>query len=84
MDPEKYHDDKGKPLDLVNDAAAPTLGYPLSFFSYDKDLEKKLNESLYQMTVTGPPSAPEAITFEYSDGEIAVRKSFPPGKDVPD
>ena len=69
---KKYHDDKGRPLDLVNDSSAPTLGYPLSFFSYDKDLEKKLNEALYVMTITGPPSAPEAITFEYSDGDIAV------------
>lgn len=77
---KKYHDDKGKPLDLVNDASAPTLGYPLSFFSYDKDLEKKLNESLYVMTVTGPSSAPEAITFEYSDGEISARKTFRPEK----
>ncbi len=77
---KKYHDDKGKPLDLVNEASAPMLGYPLSFFSYDKDLEKKLNESLYVMTVTGSSSAPEAISFEYSDGEIAVRKTFRPEK----
>jgi len=77
---KKYQDDKGKPLDLVNGASAPTLGYPLSFFSYDQDLAKKLNESLYVMTITGPPTAPEAITFEYSDGDISVRKTFRPEK----
>jgi YidC/Oxa1 family membrane protein insertase len=77
---KKYHDDKGKPLDLVNEASAPTLGYPLSFFSYDKDLEKKLNESLYVMSVTGPASAPEDITLEYSDGDISARKTFRPDK----
>jgi YidC/Oxa1 family membrane protein insertase len=77
---KKYQDDKGKPLDLVNEASAPTLGYPLSFFSYDQDLAKKLNESLYVMTVTGPAAAPEAITFEYSDGDLSVRKTFRPEK----
>ena len=77
---KKYHDAKGKPLDLVSDASAPALGYPLSFFAYDKDLEKKLNEALYVMTVTGPASAPQAITFEYSDGDISVRKTVRPEK----
>ena len=43
----KYTDDNGKPFDLVNPTVAGQLGYPLSFFAYDKDLEKKLNESLY-------------------------------------
>lgn len=73
---KKYKNDKGEPLDLVNDATAPTLGYPLSFFSYDKDLEKKLNEALYVAHGTGAQS--DAVVFEYSDGDLSARKVFRP------
>jgi YidC/Oxa1 family membrane protein insertase len=74
-----YKDDAGKPFDLVNPTVASQLGYPLSFFSYDKDLEKKLNEALYVGGAAG--STAGAITYEYSDGEITVRKTFRPDKD---
>ncbi len=70
---KKYKDDKGQPLDLVNNTTAPALGYPLSFFAYDKDLEKRLNESLY--VVQGGPQT-NSVTFEYSDGDLSVRKTF--------
>jgi len=72
---KKFKDEKGKPLDLVNSVAAPTLGFPLSFFAYDKDLEKKLNEAMYVSSSTGQ-SGTGSITFEYSDGEITARKTF--------
>jgi YidC/Oxa1 family membrane protein insertase len=75
---KKYKDDKGHPLDLVNATTAPVLGYPLSLFSYDKDLEKKLNEELYVASGTGVADAP--LTFEYSDGDLSVRKTFAPDK----
>jgi len=74
----KYPDDAGKPFELVNPVVAGQLGYPLSFFSYDKDLEKKLNEALY---VAGPKSSTGALTYEYSDGDLSVRKTFRTGKD---
>jgi YidC/Oxa1 family membrane protein insertase len=73
---KKYKNDKGKELDLVNPVTAPVLGYPLSLFSYDKDLEKKLNEAMYVPSVVGMQSAPAAITFQYSDGQTTARKSF--------
>ena len=73
---KKYKNDKGQPLDLVNEATAPTLGYPLSFFSYDKDLEKRLNEALYVVRGTGAHS--DEIIFEYSDGDLSARKVFHP------
>src|SRR5690349_3908206 len=57
----KYPDDAGKPFELVNPVVAGQLGYPLSFFSYDKDLEKKLNEALY-VAVRNPGSG--ALTYE--------------------
>jgi YidC/Oxa1 family membrane protein insertase len=76
----KYTDDNGKPFELVNSTVAGQLGNPLSFFAYDKDLEKKLNESLYVGGATnGPTSGP--LTFEFSDGDITVRKTFHPDRD---
>ena len=76
----KYTDDNGKPFDLVNPTVASQLGYPLSFFAYDNELEKKLNESLY---VGGEASGSTAgaLTYEFSDGDVSVRKTFRPDKD---
>jgi YidC/Oxa1 family membrane protein insertase len=71
---KKFKDNKGNPLDLVNPALAGALGYPLSMFSYDKELEKKINDGMYVAGATGPQSGP--VTFEYSDGELSVRKTF--------
>jgi YidC/Oxa1 family membrane protein insertase len=74
----KYPDDAGKPFELVNQVVAGQLGYPLSFFTYDKDLEKRLNEALY---VAGRDPATGALTYEYSDGDVSVRKTFRTNKD---
>jgi YidC/Oxa1 family membrane protein insertase len=70
---KKYKNDKGQPLDLVNDTTAPFLGFPLSLFAYDKDLEKKLNDALYQ---TSGGTQKDSVTFEYSDGDVSARKIF--------
>ncbi len=75
----KYPDNTGKPFDLVNHTVAPELGYPLSFFTYDKELEKKLNEALYAGGATSESTA-GALTYEYSDGDVTVRKTFRPDK----
>jgi YidC/Oxa1 family membrane protein insertase len=70
-----FKDNKGQPLDLVN-PAAKELGFPLSVFSYDKNLEKKLNEGLYVASTTGPLKGEGSATFELSDGETVARKTF--------
>src|SRR6185437_11961807 len=76
----KYTDDNGKPFDLINPTVASQLGNPLSFFAYDKDLERKLNESLYVGGATnGSTTGP--LTYEFSDGDVTVRKTFGPGTD---
>ena len=75
---KKFKDNSGHELDLVNPTVAGSLGYPLSLYSYDKDLEKKINDSLYVASATGAQSGP--VTFEYSDGELYVRKTFRPDK----
>jgi len=76
----KYTDDNGKPFDLVNPTVAGQLGNPLSFFAYDKDLEKKLNESLY-VGGSASGSTSGALSYEFSDGDTTVRKTFRPDKD---
>jgi YidC/Oxa1 family membrane protein insertase len=75
---KKFKDNNGHPLDLVNPALAASLGYPLSMFSYDKELEKKINDGMYVASATGVQSGP--VTFDYSDGELSVRKTFRPDK----
>ena len=71
---KKYTDDHDKPLELVN-GAAEKYGYPLSLWTYDEDLRNKLNSALYVATATGT-SAPAEISFEYSDGDVEVQKTF--------
>lgn len=75
---KKFKDNNGKPLDLVSPKLAETLGYPLSLFTYDKDLEKTINQGLYLASATGTQNGP--VTFEYSDGQVSVRKTFRPDK----
>ena len=73
---KKYDDDQGKPLELVNAAAAAKYGYPLSLWSYDEGLRTKLNSALYVASGTGTLTAPASITFEYSDQDVSVTKKF--------
>ena len=82
---KKWDDEKGKPLELVNLAAAEKYGYPLSLWSYDENLRNKLNSALYVLASDQPVagdkigaklSPPSQITFEYSDGDLSVQKTF--------
>ncbi len=73
---KKYDDDKGQPLDLVNNLAAEKYGYPLSLWTYDETQRNKLNSALYFASKSGSVKSPVEITFEYADGDVAVRKSF--------
>ena len=63
-------------LDLVNPVAAQKYGYPLSLWTYDETLRNRLNSALYVSSKQGSVSAPADITFEYSDQELTVRKTF--------
>jgi YidC/Oxa1 family membrane protein insertase len=71
-----YDDDRGKPLDLVNNAAAAKYGYPLSLWTYDETLRNKLNNVLYVPSSSGTLSTPGSLTFEYADQGLTVRKTF--------
>jgi YidC/Oxa1 family membrane protein insertase len=66
---KKFSDDKGQPLDLVQQSAATQYGYPLSLFIYDQNLSKTVNSALYLADRQG-----NKVTFEYADGGVNVRK----------
>ncbi|HUY81712.1 MAG TPA: membrane protein insertase YidC [Acidobacteriaceae bacterium] len=72
----KYKDNKGKPLDLVNQNAAEKYGFPLSLYTYDSGLRSRLANALYVPSATGDVNAPATLTFQYSSGGITVRKVF--------
>jgi YidC/Oxa1 family membrane protein insertase len=73
---KKYDDDAGKPLDLVNRAAAEKYGYPLSLWTYDESLRNNLNSAMYVPSASGTLTAPGQLSFEYADSDLAVRKTF--------
>ena len=73
---KKYKDDKGQPLELVNDKAAPQFGYPLSLYTQDENLRTKLNSALYLTEAGSKLTIPGKLEFDYSDGDVTVRKEF--------
>ena len=73
---KKYKDAQGRPLDLVNQRAAPDFGYPLSLYTYEPALTTELNQALYQPSATGVVAAPAGIIFKYAKGPITVTKTF--------
>jgi YidC/Oxa1 family membrane protein insertase len=81
---KKYKDEKGEPLDVVNQAACDQLGYPGGLSLADLELTKKVNDALY-VARSGEPasgqargtlSAPVELNFIYSDGKVEARKQF--------
>jgi YidC/Oxa1 family membrane protein insertase len=88
---KKFDDDKGHPLELVNTGAQVEVqqngqttlqpavtkyGYPMSLWTYDEGLRTKLNSALYVSSSSGHLQAPADLTFEYSDGDTTVRKTY--------
>lgn len=73
---KKYTDYAGKPLNLVNTAAAKKFGYPLSLYSSNADLRNQMADALYVPSATGNLSAPGQLTYEYSAGGLVVHKTF--------
>jgi YidC/Oxa1 family membrane protein insertase len=73
---KRYKDSQGHPLDLVNQKAAASYGYPLSLFTYEPGLTAELNQALYQPSATGVVAAPAGIIFKYSKGPLTVTKTF--------
>jgi YidC/Oxa1 family membrane protein insertase len=73
---KKYHDDEGKPLDIVHQGAAKLLGYPLSLYTYEPSLTQALAKALYVPSATGALGIPSSLSFKYAAGNITVEKTF--------
>ncbi len=72
---KKYKDNDGQPLNLVN-SKSTGFGLPLSLYTYDPNLRKQVNSALYVGDAAGTITAPGQLSYEYSQGNVRVRKSF--------
>ncbi len=72
---KRYQDARGRPLDLVNQPASSSQGYPFLIWTEDEALRNKLAEALFQV-VSDSAGAPATVTFDFSDGEVSARKEF--------
>ncbi len=79
---KKYHDENGKPLDVVDSAATRQLGFPLSISTADPSLDQKINHALFVASPSGTTlAAPATLVLTYSDGHLQVQKKFSFGSD---
>lgn len=70
---KKYQDHAGKPLELINQAAAGKVPPPLSLALKDEQAGNALNYGLY---VAKPTADGLGIEYEFSDGANYAKKSF--------
>ncbi|MGI8991713.1 MAG: membrane protein insertase YidC [Bryobacteraceae bacterium] len=68
-----YKDRGGKPLEIVNTAAAPKVGYPFSLEFRDKKPPIDLNQALF---VANPAADGLSVSFEYSNNGLFAKKNF--------
>jgi YidC/Oxa1 family membrane protein insertase len=73
---KNYKDHDGKPLDLVNKAAAGKVPPPFSLAFQSQKPTTDLNTALYKVDRTD-----DNLTFEFSDGRVDAKKTFEFGKD---
>jgi YidC/Oxa1 family membrane protein insertase len=70
---KKYKDGTGKPLELVNTAAAAKVYYPFSLLFGEQKPSTDVNQALY----VGKPTADGlGIDYEFSNEKTTSRKSF--------
>jgi len=70
---KKFTNNAGKPLELVNTAAAAKVGYPFQFVFKDRKPPVDLNQALYSAK---PDPDAFGITYEYAEGTTRARKAF--------
>ncbi|HYI94047.1 MAG TPA: membrane protein insertase YidC [Bryobacteraceae bacterium] len=70
---KQYRDGSGKPLELVNSAAAAKTHYPFSLIFDNQTPSTDLNQALF---VARPTADGLGIDFEYSSGRTTGRKTF--------
>jgi YidC/Oxa1 family membrane protein insertase len=69
---KKYKDGKGKPLDLVNTKALSRVPAPFAVAFRNQTPPNDPNKGLFRVERSGDLG----VTFEYSDGRTATKKSF--------
>jgi len=69
---KKFRDRAGRPLQLVNSAAVPKVGYPFAWVFHQQPATDP-NKALFAMR---PDEDGLGVSFEYSDGHAVFRKSF--------
>lgn len=69
----KYKDSAGKPLELVNLASTKKVGYPFALQFKDGQPSTDPNQALF---AAKPAADGLGIDYDFSDGTLAVRKSF--------
>ncbi len=82
---QRYTNEHDAPLDMIDQNACSTLGFPLGLRLEDSSLAEKLNNALYVAQVPGDTlTVPSKVVFVYSDGAIQARKeiSFGPNYQV--
>lgn len=72
---KKFKDEHGQPLNMVN-VPGSQYGFPLALYAYDENLRNQLNSALYVGSGEGTLGPGSTLSYEYSDGAVAVRKSF--------
>jgi len=66
---------RANPLELANSNGRSAVWLsPLSLYLYDEALRKKVNEAFYVVSGDREGNS-KGITFEYSDGDVAVTKN---------
>jgi YidC/Oxa1 family membrane protein insertase len=70
---KKFVDSLGRPLELVNAAAVDKTGFPFSIIPKNARVSADPNQVLYK---TDRSSDGLSVEFTYSDGKLAVKKSF--------
>lgn len=68
-----YKDDRGKPVELVNQAALGKTVAPFSILLKDDKPDTALNDALF---AAKPTADGLGIDYEFSDGHTACKKSF--------
>jgi YidC/Oxa1 family membrane protein insertase len=70
---KKFPDHAGKPLDVVNAAAAPKTGYPFQYDFRGAKPAVDLNQALFKAT-----ESPDglSVSFEFSSAGVTAHKSF--------
>jgi YidC/Oxa1 family membrane protein insertase len=70
---KKYKDSNKQPLEVVNFAAAPEVGYPFTLIFKNQKPPVDVNSALYAVRYSDDGLT---VTFEYSDGKVFSRKAF--------